>query len=187
MNQSKGGEDLIEALSRLVQAGRDVRLVMIGAKVGSSDPTNQAYLARVEQLIQAAGLGERVVWTGYLPDSEVTATWKATDVCVLPYRDGASKRRGTLMAALAHGVPIVTTTPQLPVAHFRDGENMLLVPPSNPQALSSAVARIADDLALQQRLAAGALGLSRQFTWPAIAAATLDFYTDVRRKRGMIP
>ena len=39
----------------------------------------------------------------------MTANLLAADCAVLPYREGASLRHGSLMAALAHGLPIVST------------------------------------------------------------------------------
>ena len=183
LNQSKGGEELIEALARLVGEGRDAKLLMIGGKVGASDPTNQSYLARVESLIDRLNLRERVIWTGYLPAEETSGAFHASDICVLPYRDGLSTRRGTLMAALAHGLPIVSTQPRVPLVQFQDGENVLLVPPMDADALAGAIARLADDDVLRSRLAAGAAALAAQFTWPAIAESTLAFYADVLEDR----
>jgi len=46
LNESKGAETLIRALDRLVQRGYNVQLIMVGGKVGSSDPTNLAYLRK---------------------------------------------------------------------------------------------------------------------------------------------
>ncbi len=105
LNESKGGETLIRALALVPNA----KLLMIGGQVGASDPTNVAYLAKVKQEIRDLGLENRVIWTDYTPPEIVTANFRASDLCVLPYRDGASYRRGTLMAALAHGMAIVTT------------------------------------------------------------------------------
>ncbi len=111
LNESKGGETLVRALVHIP----DAKLLMVGGQVGASDPTDVAYLARVQNLIAELGLMPRVLWTGYTPASEVSANLLASDICVLPYRDGASFRRGSFMAALAHGVPIVTTAPPSPV------------------------------------------------------------------------
>lgn len=105
LNESKGAETLVRALTHIPGA----KLLMIGGQVGASDSTNMAYLARVKNLIAELGLMPRVIWTGYTPASEVSANLLAADICVLPYRDGASFRRGSFMAALAHGVPVVTT------------------------------------------------------------------------------
>ena len=71
LNESKGGEDLILALDRLVQQGYNAHLLMIGGQVGDVDPTNTAYADRVRSLVQARGLAERVKWTGYTSPAEV--------------------------------------------------------------------------------------------------------------------
>ena len=110
LNANKGGESLIETLAELVRRRAPAHLLMVGGKVGSSDPTNLAYLEKVERLIGELGLGDRVHWTGFTSSEEVTANLLAADCAVLPYREGASLRHGSLMAALAHGLPIVSTS-----------------------------------------------------------------------------
>ncbi len=178
LNESKGGETLIRALARLPNA----KLLMIGDPVGASDPTNVGYLARVKSLIATLRLTERVFWTGYTPSESVTANFLAIDLCVLPYRDGASYRRGTLMAALAHGCAIVTTADRRPstgatlLPALRDGENCLLVPPDDPRALAEAIQRAMAAPALRARIGAGARELARHFGWESIARQHLELY-----------
>lgn len=176
LNESKGGETLIRALAEVVNHGVSASLLMIGGQVGASDPTNVAYLRQVEALITELGLSERVMWTGYTPAPEVSANLLATDICVLPYRDGVSFRRGSFMAALAHGCPIVSTRPRVPVPELRDGENILLVAPDDAAALAEAIARLAENADLRRRLGEGAATLARHFTWEKIAARTLALY-----------
>lgn len=183
LNPGKGGETLIRALAGLARAGRPAHLLMVGGTVGSSDPTNQAYLARIEALIGELGLDDRVHWTGFTSAEEVSANLLAADCAVLPYREGASLRHGSLMAALAHGLPIVST--QLPTVvreaagHFpilQDGASALLVPPDDPAQVAEAVTRLMADQALRSRLAQAALDLSREFRWEAIAQRHLEAY-----------
>ncbi len=112
LNESKGATDLMRALREVVTRGLDAKLLMIGGQVGASDPTNVAYLAQVKALVNTLGLSENVLWTDYAPAEQVSANLLACDIGVLPYRDGASPRRGSFMAALAHGLPIVTTGPK---------------------------------------------------------------------------
>jgi glycosyltransferase involved in cell wall biosynthesis len=176
LNPSKGGEVLVRALGLLVDQGAPVHLLMVGGRVGSSDPTNRAYLARVMTLIDELGLTDRVHWTGYTRPKDVSAGLLATDVCVLPYRDGVSFRRGTLHACLAHGRAIVSTRPAVDLAEVRDGENMLLAPPDDPAGAAACVQRLLEDPALRARLEAGARATAADFTWERIARKTAALF-----------
>jgi glycosyltransferase involved in cell wall biosynthesis len=190
LNANKGGETLVRTLSELVRAGKPARLLMVGGKVGSSDATNQAYLERVERLSGELGVAGLLQWTGFTDPSEVSANLLAADCAVLPYREGASLRHGSLMAALAHGLPIVTTrTPPAsgnPPAGMgaageafpmlRDSENARLVPPEEPARMAAVVAEIMGDPALRARLAAAALELAHHFEWDTIARQHMQAY-----------
>jgi len=176
LNASKGGEDLIASLARLVERGCDARLLMIGGALGASDPTNRAYLAQVRDLIDGFGLGDRVAWTGYLEPQDVSACFKCSDLCVLPYRDGLSIRRGSLMAALAHAMPIISTHPEVMEEGLVPGENIWLVPRRDPDAIAEACLLLARDPGLRERLSRGARQLSARYAWPEIAARTLEVY-----------
>jgi glycosyltransferase involved in cell wall biosynthesis len=176
LNESKGGEDLVLALERLVRQGYDTRLLMVGGQVGDVDATNRVYADRVRSLVQKQGLGDRVYWTGYTSPEEVSANLLAADVVVMPYRDGASFRRTTFIAALRHACPVVTTHPTIPLAGLCDGENALLVPPRDVEALAGAIVRLADDTELRSRLSQGAEVLGRQFDWPVITRQTAAVY-----------
>lgn len=178
LNASKGGEELIAALAELAREGLPVHLLMIGGQVGASDPTNQAYLARVRSLIQELGVTDRVHWTGFTTASEVSANFLATDVVILPYRDGASFRRGSLMAALAHGRPVVSTKPVVAIPELVHGQNIWLVPTGSVTALVAAIKRLWADPDLRRRLGEGARRLSSHFTWDAIARHHVEIYCD---------
>ena len=177
LSESKGGEDLILALDRLVQRGYNAHLLMIGGQVGDVDPTNLAYAGRVRSLVEVRGVTERVRWTGYMSPEEVSAHLLAADGVVMPYRDGVSFRRTTFIAALRHSCPVVTTQPTVPLTELCDGVNVLLVPPRDVDALAGAVARLAGDAELRARLSAGAAALGQRFDWEQIARQTVAVYT----------
>lgn len=179
VNDRKGVDTLLQALDLLtpLPAEWDTwMLLMIGGKTGSSDPTNVAYLAQIETLMARLGLAERVVWTGYVPPEEVTASFDAADLCILPYRDGVSFLHGTLHAALAHGTPIITTVPRVKLPELEQEGNVVLVPPGQPQELAEAILRVSADPELRRALGTGAEVLSRRFRWEKIAAQTLELY-----------
>lgn len=183
LNASKGGLDLVVLLEQLRAAGRDARLVMLGGTVGASDATNAAYLERFRAALAERGLDPFVHWTGHVPPEGVSAWLHGADLVVLPYADGASYRRGSLLAALSHGRPILSTLPApltgglLPA--LEDGLALRLVPPGEPGPLVAAATEILTDPALAGRLAAGARALAAQFAWPGIAARHLTLYREL--------
>ncbi|MCO6449149.1 MAG: glycosyltransferase family 4 protein [Caldilineales bacterium] len=176
-NDSKGGKILLGVLESLVAKGIDAHLLLIGGHVGASDPTNYAYLQQVKERIAATNLAARIHWTGHIPPAQVSAAFLSSDVALLPYLDGVSYRRGSLMAAIEHGMAIVSTTPNVLYPDLVNGENILLAPPDDLAAMTSATERALTQPELRQRLGENARLLGRQFTWEAIAARSLDAYT----------
>jgi glycosyltransferase involved in cell wall biosynthesis len=173
MNESKGGETLVRALAALCERGVDARLLFIGGQTGASDPTNVAYARYITQLADELRVSERMARTGFLDDLGVSEALAACDCIALPYRDGASFRRGTLMAALAHGCAVVTTTPRVILPELEDGANVALVAPEDAGALAGAIQRVLADSDLRARLQAGARRASELFGWDRIAARTI--------------
>ncbi|MCC7361606.1 MAG: glycosyltransferase [Anaerolineales bacterium] len=176
LNQSKGGDTLISALALLADRRAAAKLLLIGGAAGASDPTDAAFAAQLERQIKRHGLEDRILRTGFVAPDQVSAALLACDAVVLPYRDGVSFRRGSLLAALAHGCPIITTTPAQPMPELHDGENVRLVPPESAPALVLAVTSLLDAPALRAQLSRGAQALAARFDWAAIAAETLNFY-----------
>lgn len=198
LNASKGGAQLLEALAALRSAGRDGRLVLIGGTAGASDASNAGTLAAFRAQAQSLGLAPFLIWTGFLPPPRVSAWLHALDLALLPYTDGASYRRGSLLAALSHGCAVVST--RLPVAAatsldaerpgstafggpddallppLEDGVQALLCPPEDGAALARAVLRLAADRPLAARLGDEARRLAQAFGWTAIAEGHRRLY-----------
>lgn len=176
LNHSKGGDTLIAALARLRQAGHPATLALIGGAVGASDPTDAQFGAQVAEAIARHGLEPQLRRTGYVDAAGVSAWLLACDVLALPYRDGVSLRRGSLMAALAHGCAVVSTQASTLDPRLQDGANLCLVPPADPAALAEAVHALCADPARRARLGTAARHAAAHFAWPAIAQATLPVY-----------
>ena len=176
LNESKGGEDLIALLDTLLRRGEDAYLLMIGGDVGDSDPSNADYARRVRQMIAERNLSARIIATGYVDLPDVSAHLLAADVAVMPYRDGVSFRRTTLIAALQHALPVVSTTPAHAMPQLADGDNILLTPPCDVKAFADAVTRVTNDPTLKTRLRQGAKQLGARFDWQSIAEKTVQVY-----------
>jgi glycosyltransferase involved in cell wall biosynthesis len=179
INRSKGLTVLLKSFAKLRADGIPARLLIIG-NAGTSDPTNADYLKEIEALIGRLELTPYVHRLGYLEDEMVIGSYlSAADAVVLPFADGASYRRGSLMAALRYGCPTVTTTPRVRIATFRDHDNLMFVPPDDAAALTRALHRLYASPALRARLKQGAAALAAEFEWTQIAAKTIEFYEEV--------
>lgn len=80
-------------------------------------------------------LAGRVHTTGGLPPADLSRHLSACDVMVQPYPDGVNSRHGTMMGALAHGLPIVTTSGVLTESLWMESGAVALAPVQDASAL----------------------------------------------------
>ena len=180
LNASKGGETLFKALAQLPIT--NYQLLLIGGRTGTSDPTNQAFADQLDSLANDLGTVNRIIRTGYLSPEETTQAFFACDMMAMPYEDGASFRRGTFMACLAHGMPTITTQPSMPLPELKHGDNIYLIPPHDEGALAEAIETLWHDVELRERLSRGAAQLADLFTWDKIAKQTETFFETLLNK-----
>lgn len=119
------------------------------------------------------GMSGRVTMLGARDD--VPALLRAADIFVL-----ASRWEGLPLAvleAMMSRLPVVATTVGGVVEEVVDGETGLLVPPQNPEALASALARLLDDPALRRRMGeAGQARAREHFTEARMLKETAELY-----------
>ena len=166
LSRTKGVLELVQAIADLPSR---YKLVIIGG--AAPQPDDERYAAEVRSYIAAHGLGERVQMTGSCAEDVVSGWLLGADMVALPFHDGASYRRGSLLAALAHGVPIITTTPAAPLDPPLVGHvHAVLAPRTAPMELRAAIERVSTDATLRELLITEGPALASRFSWPDIAA-----------------
>ena len=150
----KGALDTLRAV-RALTTGRDWRLTMSG--IGPD-------LDAAKALSGELGLGERVTFSGYADYADVPDIYRAHDVFVSPtYAEGFSN---TILEAMASGHAILGGRAVGVVDCVRDGENGVLIEPGDVPAITRELARLIDDGAHRERLAAAALSECREtYSW----------------------
>jgi glycosyltransferase involved in cell wall biosynthesis len=123
--------------------------------------------------------------TGHTEASDVSAYLIAADAVVLPFTDGYSYRRGSLITALAHGVPVITTQApadirQDPLPELIDGKHVLLVEPEQTAQLVNAILRLQQEPELRYWLARSGQALTEVFSWERIVAQHEALYAAIR-------
>src|SRR5690606_20127722 len=138
----------------------------------SRDP---ATAASIERQIERLRLGTRVSLLGELDGAALARCYERADIFVLPsFFEGYGM---ALAEALAHGLPIVSTTGGA-IPETVPAAAGVLVPPGDDRALARVLARLIDDAGERARLAAGAVAARAALpTWQAACmkfAAALD-------------
>jgi glycosyltransferase involved in cell wall biosynthesis len=177
----KGLETLFEALSLVAVRRNVVRLIIVGGsnEVMLKQFGRPNYAKELRDMTHRLGIEDAVIWTGYCANDtdEVSLYFRSADVCVLPFDAGVYLNNSTFTVAAMHGMPIVSTRPNQLDVGISDGENVILCPPREPQALATAIESILDDETLRLRLSRGALQLARQrLTWDKAMEQTLEIF-----------
>ena len=130
----------------------------------------------LEQVVSECGLDGQVHFTGYRPDSEVSRLLLAADAAAFPFNAGVTRKSGSLLAALAAGLPVVATAPPGEVRGPTESGGVLRVPPRDTAALAEALGSVLGDGALADRLTTAGRAQTAAQSWDAIAAAHAEVY-----------
>jgi glycosyltransferase involved in cell wall biosynthesis len=119
--------------------------------------------------IASKGLDGFVEHLGLIPEADVSKWLRRSRFVFLPYGSGLSDRRGSFMAAIAHGKAVLTSPPAVKMSFLKNESNVLW--PKEPSI--SGYVRLLEELLrndeLVTRLEVGARVLSQHFTWQRIA------------------
>lgn len=96
------------------------------------------------------GLGERVRFHGWVDEKAARSLLEKTDVLVLPSRNEGLPM--AILEAMAYGLPIVSTPVGSIADAVEDGDNGFLVPVGDSTRLAGALANLASDGMLRQRM-----------------------------------
>ena len=165
----KGHEVLIQAAADLP----DSRVLIVG--------TGERR-ARLEALIQAMGLGERVRLPGFQPEADLNALLARCDVLCLPSLERTEAFGLVLLEAMRFGKPVVVGDIPGSGAGWVVGQagHGLLVPPGDSVELAAALRELRQDAVRRQSLGqAGATALRERFGIEPVAAAVAELYRRV--------
>ena len=105
VNREKGIMELIEAMN-LLEEHQNIKLMVIGSTFYGNDTNENAFTTELKA--KAEPLQERIIFTGFLPYSNIPDYLRMADVAVIPsvWDDPFPT---TVLEAQAMGLPIITT------------------------------------------------------------------------------
>ncbi len=158
---------LLDAYRMLLQEDAELRLVVAG-------PYGWLYAPFLKRL-DALGLRERVVFTGWVAGEDLPALYAAAEAFVYP-----SLYEGfglPVLEALACGTPVVCSdTSSLPEVA---GDAALLVAPGDAAGWAAALRRVLSDAPLRAEMRRRGLAQAARFRWEETARQTLAVYREL--------
>lgn len=152
LSEEKGLKYMIGAASSLAISGLPIKVLLIG-----DGPERE----KIERFAESVAFEKRVIFTGF--QENVPDLLPSIDIFVL-----SSLTEGTPMAlleAMAHGIPVVACAVGEIPEIISQGQDGLLVPPGQTEAIVQAVKRIVEDDRLRERLSISAIAtVQRRFS-----------------------
>lgn len=131
---------LLEALSILAQRGMNLGLVLTGSDQGNR--------ARVEGRVRALGLEDRVVFAGFVDERELTALYANAAALVFPSYFGPDNLPP--LEAMMCRCPVIAS--DIEGAREQLGDAAVYFDPSDAGKMAEAIAMVAQDPAVRERL-----------------------------------
>jgi glycosyltransferase involved in cell wall biosynthesis len=164
----KGIEQVIELARLLHNRAPHWRTRIIGKLMPGYEALYQELRSRSE--------GLNIDWQIGLKDEALSAALASSDIAYLPFPDGASERRGSLIALLANGTAIVTT--RGPHTPSQMGNAVLFA--SSPSEAMMHVESLDKHPERKCILSQGAETYSYKFRWESIAAEHIALYHSIQ-------
>ena len=174
LERRKGVFDLVEAL-RFLPARR---LWIVGG-------AEEQRVSTLTHHAEAAGVADRVTFTGFVEPAQVRSFFRRArvGVCPLPAGESLISERFTsplkILDMMACGAPIAATDLPSVRALLTGGQTALLAAPSHPEALARAIRRLLEDRALARRLAQNAWTKVASFSWEHRARRLHEFLQSI--------
>jgi glycosyltransferase involved in cell wall biosynthesis len=105
----------------------------------------------------------------FLASGDVSRALQAADVLALPFSDGVSERRGSFMAGLSHGLPVVTTIGPATGPTLRKSDAFAAIPNDRPDLFTAKVVELLADNSHRSSLGERGRALyERSYNWPTV-------------------
>lgn len=173
----KGLETLLTAFKQVQTIHPHARLLLIGGveSLALREAEATAYWQKLEQAIAELDLTRTVGMTGYLDDQMASQHLTAADIGVLPFNHGVTLKSGSLLALMAHSLPVIATRSTPPEPELNDSLVRLITPRSSDQ-LAQEIIHLLETPTLREQLATAGQHFSQSYTWSGITEAHSKIY-----------
>lgn len=170
--REKGIDELVEAFMRLHKKYPSTRLILVGEEERLIDPLRK-------ETIEAINTEKAIIKTGFQED--VRHWLAASDVLVFPsWREGFPN---VVIEAGALGIPSIVTDINGSRDIVSNGENGLVIPPRNANAIFDAMEKMTTDSKLRERLGSKSRPMvTSRYEQKFVRKCLTDYYKEIQKK-----
>lgn len=178
MIPQKGVEVLAKAVKVVLQSQGGFEFKFLFAGSGNASNRDSGVIKRVKELLDVDVKKGSVEFLGNPTYKVMPAFYRNADIIVLPLQ--VETENISVFEAWASATPLITTKKVEKNGYMNHEENCIVVPDQDPEKLSEAIIRLAENHQLRQTLAANGRELVRKrFRWFHAAEMTAEFYREV--------
>lgn len=170
LEKRKGLRYLLEAYSKLKWQHPNTRLIV----VGPGNPDKESYRIMSSHNIQD------VEFVGRVSYDDLPRYYASADIFCSP-ATGAESFGIVLLEAMASGTPVIASDIEGFRGVMTHGEQGLLVPKKDSEALADALETLASDPELRRRLGAQGNRTAEQYRWEVVAGRVENYYETCRQ------
>jgi phosphatidylinositol alpha-mannosyltransferase len=170
LERRKGLGYLLNACAEIKRNFTNFRLIVVGP--------GTVLRLRYEKLIEEMSLTNHVVFTGFVPSTELPSYYRSADIFCAPATGGESFGI-VLLEAMACGKPVIATSIQGYASVLADGDEGLLVPPKDDEALAQALLSLLHDKSLRLQMGDKGKIKAEKYSWPNVAQQVMDYYNSL--------
>ena len=163
----KGPDVLVKAMPMIVEEVPDVELMFVGGG---------RMRAGMEELSKKLGVEKYVKFAGFVEASLKPLYYKAADVFCLPSTMSTESFGIVNLEAMACSIPIVASAIGGVPDVIKDGENGLLVPPSDSGSLADAIIYLLENKDVRKNMGKNGRKKAENYSWKMIADETAKVY-----------
>ena len=169
LEERKGLNYLLNAYAKVKGRFPNVRLIIVGPRTKLG--------AKYERLTRDMCLAD-VIFTGFVQNAELPSYYRSADIFCAPATGGESFGL-VLLEAMASDKPVIASN----IGGYNDllthGEEGLLVPPRNEEALTEALSSLLVDESLRCLMGAKGRAKAERYDWANIAGQVIGYYIDL--------
>jgi len=181
LSPRKGIDYLLDAFERFSRSRPEWMLILAG---GLSKEFYRPYYEHIKDRINRGNLNDRILMTGYVPESDADAIYRLCDFVVLPYTQVVGNASACNLA-MGYAKPVIASKMSPFTEEIADGQQGILCSPQDSEQILGAMEKLSADTELYTDMSRNLLNVKASRDWEVTAQITHSLYESAIAASGL--